>query len=115
MRRQSAIVDSRITGYRAWTDGAGNSHESHATLVSSGSRRILVGANETSANDADGLQCQENVPALPVAADVTVQNNHFHANGENAVDVKRCRNVTVRGNRFHGYRGKQSAPQGMRS
>ena len=40
----------------------------------------------------------------PVTANLTIEGNRFHATEENAIDLKACQGVTIRGNKMFGYR-----------
>ncbi|WP_224368496.1 right-handed parallel beta-helix repeat-containing protein [Hyalangium versicolor] len=90
------------------------SNDSHGLLVLPDTARILIQGNESWGNGGDAFQCQgtdtASGTALPI--DVTVENNRFHEDHENAVDIKTCDRVTVRGNKFYGYRPVPTAPQG---
>jgi len=89
--------------------------DSHGVLVWPGSFRVLVEGNESWANWGDSIQCvgPDDVGGTdPIATDVTVRGNRYHQDHENAVDIKTCRNVTVRSNKFYGYRTAGTAPGG---
>ncbi|WP_224240541.1 right-handed parallel beta-helix repeat-containing protein [Hyalangium gracile] len=90
------------------------SHDSHGMLVLPDTARILIQGNESWGNGGDSFQCQgtdtASGTALPI--DITVENNRFHEDRENAVDIKTCDRVTVRNNKFYGYRPTSTAPQG---
>jgi hypothetical protein len=88
--------------------------DSHGILVLPDTARILIQGNESWGNAGDSFQCQgpdvTAGTALPI--DITVENNRFHEDRENAVDIKTCDRVTLRGNKFYGYRPASTAPQG---
>jgi hypothetical protein len=88
--------------------------DSHGVLVLPDTARILIQGNESWANSGDSFQCQGPDTAqgsyLPV--DITVEDNRFHEDEENAIDIKTCERVTVRDNVLYGYRPKPSSPQG---
>lgn len=90
--------------------------DSHGLLVLPGSARILIQGNESWGHDGDSFQCQGPDTTPEVGAtlpfDITVEDNRFHEDRENAVDLKTCERVTIRGNKFYGYRPAPTAPQG---
>ncbi|HEX8701827.1 MAG TPA: right-handed parallel beta-helix repeat-containing protein [Myxococcaceae bacterium] len=88
--------------------------DSHGILVLPDTARLLIQGNEGWANGGDSLQCQgpDVSPGTAIPTDITVENNRFHEDRENAVDLKTCDRVTLRGNKFYGYRPASSAPQG---
>lgn len=64
--------------------------------------RVAMRGVETTGNSGDGVQCS----ALDddrygyrttQPADITIQDNTFHENAENAVDIKSCQRVTIGG------------------
>ncbi|MDY7231229.1 right-handed parallel beta-helix repeat-containing protein [Hyalangium rubrum] len=90
------------------------SNDSHGMLVLPDTARILIQGNESWANGGDSFQCQgpDTTSGTNLPTDITVENNRFHEDRENAVDLKTCDRVTLRGNKFYGYRPASSAPQG---
>ncbi|ADO67831.1 lipoprotein [Stigmatella aurantiaca DW4/3-1] len=88
--------------------------DSHGMLVLPDTARILIQGTESWGNGGDSFQCQgtdtTTGTALPI--DITLENNRFHEDRENAVDIKTCDRVTLRGNKFYGYRPTSTAPQG---
>ncbi len=90
--------------------------DSHGLLVLPGSARILIQGNESWGHDGDSFQCQgpDTTPEVgsTLPLDITVEDNRFHEDRENAVDLKTCERVTIRGNKFFGYRPAATAPQG---
>lgn len=111
--RDVTLIDSEIHGY--WPISTASNADSHAILVYYSSERVWIENNTAYDNDGDGVQClgplddDSAVPANSVPAEhVTIVGNHFYRNIENAVDVKSCTTVTVRGNRFHDYRSAGS-------
>lgn len=90
------------------------SNDSHGTLVLPDSARILIQGNESWGNGGDSFQCQgpDTTAGTALPIDVTVENNRYHQDRENAVDIKTCDRVSVRGNKFYGYRPTSTAPQG---
>ncbi len=90
------------------------SNDSHGLMVLPDTARLLIQGNESWGNGGDSFQCQgpDTTSGTAIPIDVTVENNRFHEDHENAVDIKTCDRVTVRGNKFYGYRPVPSAPQG---
>jgi hypothetical protein len=51
-----------------------------------------------------GDDAQGTDPTKPKPRDITIEKNRFHEDRENAIDIKSCHNVTIRGNKLYGYR-----------
>ncbi|MCP3137099.1 right-handed parallel beta-helix repeat-containing protein [Pyxidicoccus xibeiensis] len=92
----------------------GASKDSHGLLVQPDTARILIQGNEAWSNGGDSFQCQgpDTTPGTSIPVDITVEGNRFHEDRENAVDIKTCERVTIRNNKFFGYRPATTAPQG---
>ena len=103
-----AIVSNKIHGY---TFGG---QDAHGILVLPDSARVLVKGNESWGNFGDSFQCvgPDVEPGTAVARDITIEGNRFHEDHENAVDIKTCQYLTIRDNKFYGYRAAPTAPQG---
>lgn len=88
--------------------------DSHGILVLPDTARVLIEGNESWGNAGDSFQCQgpDVTPGSALPTDIFVENNRFHEDRENAVDIKTCDRVTLRGNKFYGYRPATTAPQG---
>jgi hypothetical protein len=82
-------------------NGSGDYTDHHAITVVNGADKILIRNNESAGHNGDSLQCGEG--ATPTS-NITVENNRFHQDEENAIDLKGCRGVTIRGNKIFGYR-----------
>ncbi len=98
-----AILNSKVHNY------ASPGEDSHAIVVTNGSERVLIKDNECFDNNGDATQCLDPVDFDEKATSnppkhITIEGNKFHHNDENAVDLKSCQDVTVRGNIFYGYR-----------
>jgi len=74
--------------------------------------RVLVYRNETSGNEGDGIQLQQGIEDFPAVygppsavepQDVTIEDNYFHADVENGIDLKNCLRVTAKLNRITDY------------
>ena len=106
----AALLNSKVHDYKF-----GN-NDSHGVAVLRGSKRILIKGTDSWGNDGDDVQCADGdaVPNTDDPSDVTIEGNRYgntHPGGvvrtrtrENAVDVKTCRNVTIRGNKLFGFR-----------
>jgi hypothetical protein len=88
--------------------------DSHGMLVLPDTARILIQGNESWANGGDSFQCQgtDTTSGTVHPLDITLEGNRFHNDRENAVDIKTCDRVTLRGNKFFGYRPSTNSPQG---
>jgi nitrous oxidase accessory protein NosD len=85
--------------------------DSHGVVVQPTSRDITVRNNDIHDNSGDSVQClgPEGFSKLPPADGLVVENNHFYANRENAVDIKTCHRVVIRNNRMHQFRPSSTA------
>ncbi|MBZ4415974.1 nitrous oxide reductase family maturation protein NosD [Myxococcus sp. RHSTA-1-4] len=85
--------------------------DSHGVVVQPTSRDITVRNNDIHDNSGDSVQClgPEGFSTLPPADGLVVENNHFYANRENAVDIKTCHRVAIRNNRMHQFRPSSTA------
>jgi hypothetical protein len=86
--------------------------EPHGIQVVWNTERVLVYRNETTGNEADGIQLQQGIEDFPIVygpanavepRDVTVEENYFHADGENGIDLKNCLRVTAKWNQINDY------------
>jgi hypothetical protein len=92
-----------------------NKDDHHGVAIVSGSNHVLLRGNDSYGHNGDSAQCGE-APG-PVPTDITIQNNRYHSDEENAVDIKHCQRLTIESNKFHDYRparpaGSDRAPQG---
>jgi nitrous oxidase accessory protein NosD len=103
----AVIENNHIHGF---VKSSGN-RDSHGVVVQPSSRDITVRNNDIHDNSGDSVQClgPEGVSSLPPADGLLVENNHFYANRENAVDIKTCHNVTIRNNKMHGFKPSSTA------
>jgi hypothetical protein len=86
-------------------NGSGDYTDHHAVTVINGANKILIRNNEAAGHNGDSLQCgEESSTAGPVTSNLTIENNRFHADEENAIDLKACQGVTIRANKIFGYR-----------
>ncbi len=104
------IVGNKISNYKWYVSGA--RRDSHGIHILPDATRVLVQGNESTGNSGDGLQCTGVAEAGYGTAnptDVVIEDNRFHHNLENAVDIKSCSRITVRGgaadgSKFYGHR-----------
>ncbi len=86
--------------------------DSHGFFTIPDAERILIQENEAYNMGGDGFQCQGIAQAgfgTMDPRDITVIDNRFHHNTENAIDIKSCNRITVKGgakdgNKFFGHR-----------
>ncbi|MBA2715210.1 MAG: right-handed parallel beta-helix repeat-containing protein [Rubrobacteraceae bacterium] len=121
--QDAALLNSRVHEY-TWTEADGSPKDSHGVLVYRDSKRILVKGNDSWGHTGDDIQCvdEDGVSSADDPTDITIEGNRYgntHPGGvlrtrtrENAVDIKTCRNVTVRGNKMFGFRPASTAPGG---
>jgi nitrous oxidase accessory protein NosD len=84
--------------------------DSHGVVVQATSRDIVIRDNHIHDNSGDSVQClKPDRPGLEPARGVVIEDNNLHSNGENAVDIKTCRDVVVRDNRMHDFRKSATA------
>ncbi len=85
--------------------------DSHGVVVQPTSRDITVRNNDIHDNSGDSVQClgPEGFSSLPPAKGLVVENNHFYANRENAIDIKTCHDVVIRSNRMHRFKPSSTA------
>jgi nitrous oxidase accessory protein NosD len=103
----ATIENNHIHGFVKTT---GNK-DSHGIVVQPTSKDITVRNNDIHDNSGDSVQClgPEGFSSLPPADGLVVENNHFYANRENAVDIKTCYRVSIRNNRMHQFRPTSTA------
>ncbi|HZI13183.1 MAG TPA: right-handed parallel beta-helix repeat-containing protein [Myxococcus sp.] len=103
----ATIENNHIHGF---VKNTGNK-DSHGIVVQPTSKDITVRNNDIHDNSGDSVQClgPEGFSSLPPADGLVVENNHFYANRENAVDIKTCYRVAIRNNRMHQFRPTSTA------
>jgi len=81
--------------------------DAHGVVVQPTTREVRVVGNEIHGTSGDSVQCigpgQDAVEGAP-ANGVVIEGNTFYDTRENAVDIKHCENVEIRGNVMHGFR-----------
>lgn len=88
--------------------------DAHGIVVQPTTREVAIIGNEIHGTSGDSVQCigpgQDAVQGAP-ANGVFIEGNHLYDTRENAVDIKHCEDVTIRGNVMHGFR-KSSTSNG---
>ncbi|HEY8205892.1 MAG TPA: right-handed parallel beta-helix repeat-containing protein [Myxococcaceae bacterium] len=95
------IEDNEI--HHFWRPG----DDSHGVLVQWTSKDVTIRGNDIHHNSGDSVQCigpESYADAAAPASGVLIENNRLHDGVENAVDIKTCSHVTVRGNAMRGFR-----------
>ena len=102
----ATIIGNEI--HHFWRSG----DDAHGVLVQWTSRDITIRGNDIHHNSGDAVQCigPETFADATPASGVVIEDNHLHDGVENAVDIKTCSNVVIRGNTMHGFR---MAPAGQ--
>lgn len=104
------LYRNKVYDYQWYVDG--KRQDSHAFLVTPNATRVLIQENEAFHTSGDSFQCagMEQVGfGVNDPTDIILEDNRFHHAGENAVDIKSCAQVTVRGgakdsSKFYGHR-----------
>jgi hypothetical protein len=77
--------------------------DAHGVAILRDVTRVLVRGSRLHHNGGDGVQCQgvndDGTPSPSTAdsSDVTLEDNRIYSNIENAIDVKSCQRVSIRG------------------
>ncbi len=79
--------------------------DSHGIVIAPTSSDITIRGNEIHDNSGDSVQClgPEGFSNNAPARGVLIEDNEMYDNRENAVDLKTCHDVVVRGNRMYGF------------
>jgi hypothetical protein len=79
--------------------------DSHGVVIQPTSQQITVRGNIIHNNSGDSVQCigPEGYSSDPPARGVVIENNTMYGDREQAVDIKTCLNVVIRGNSMHDY------------
>jgi hypothetical protein len=96
----SFVTDPLLSGRPTPAPLSGDESDHHGIEVKGTASKILIRGNDSYGHNGDSFQCGEAAGPL----DVTVESNRFHEDEENAVDIKGCSRVTIRGNKLFGYR-----------
>lgn len=110
-----AVMDSELANQHRWVNGSGTvaytrpdgtylRADANGVVVERGPDRVLVVRNHIHDNGGDGVACLRGADELPlttapseVPTDLTIEDNRITANSENAVDIKSCDRVSIRG------------------
>jgi Right handed beta helix region len=93
---------SEIMDWQHWFN-AGQEEEALGVSVTTNSAGILIKDNDSESHSGDSFQCQHPATGQP-PTNITISGNRYRKDEENAIDIKTCKNVTVTGNSFWGYR-----------
>jgi nitrous oxidase accessory protein NosD len=79
--------------------------DAHGVLVNTTTHDVTIRDNRIHDVSGDSVQCigPEGYSNNAPATDVLIEGNDFWSNRENAVDIKTCHRVTVRGNKMHDF------------
>ncbi|MFP2957676.1 nitrous oxide reductase family maturation protein NosD [Myxococcus sp. 1LA] len=85
--------------------------DSHGVVIAPTSVDITVRGNDIHDNSGDSVQClgPEGFSNNTPARGVLIEDNDMYDNRENAVDLKTCHDVVVRGNRMYGFEKSTSS------
>lgn len=120
--------DILVEGCEIFNNFQTNEQDSHGVAIVQSAARIMVRRNRIWDNGGDGVQCEDYASAMANPEDITLEDNLIfttpakQGRTENAVDIKSCRYVTIRGsspvqfanradagNRFFGFALKPTA------
>ena len=128
----SGSTDVNVDNVEVYNFDRGD-QDAHGVAPLGNVRRVLVQRSRLHHNSGDGVQCtgvNDGGPTHPIPAssedssDITLLDNRIYSNAENAVDIKSCQRVSIRGsvspdtpgsaanNKFFNYRPKSTSPQG---
>jgi hypothetical protein len=115
-----AIQHNEIADNFKYT-ASGSLDDSHGVLVTDGAARVRISDNRIHDNSGDGVQCEYNGSAADAAApvDLAIEDNRFwtdpsnYGKVEQAVDIKACRQVSIRGTRSPDLDDADAAGQKM--
>ncbi|HZH03686.1 MAG TPA: right-handed parallel beta-helix repeat-containing protein [Myxococcaceae bacterium] len=104
------LYRNKVYDYRWYVNG--RRQDSHGFFAVPDARRVLIQENEAYNMSGDGFQCagvSEVGFGTANPQDITLEDNRFHHNAENAIDIKSCSRVTIRGgakdgSKFFGHR-----------
>lgn len=119
--------DILVEGCEIFNNFQTNEQDSHGVAIVQSAARVSVRRSRIWDNGGDGIQCEDYAEAFANPEDITLEDNLIYTTPanmgrtENAVDIKSCRHVTVRGstpigptgaaarNRFYGFALKPTA------
>ncbi len=118
--------DILVEGCEIFNNFQTNGQDSHGVAIVQSAARVMVRRSRIWDNGGDGIQCEDYATAAANPEDITLEDNIIYTTPanmgrtENAVDIKSCRRVTVRGsapvvrggaarNSFYGFALKPTA------
>lgn len=119
--------DILVEGCDIFNNFQANEQDSHGVAIVQSAARVMVRRSRIWDNGGDGIQCEDYAEASANPEDITLEDNLIYTTPanfgrtENAVDIKSCRYVTVRGsapagragaaarNKFYGFALKPTA------
>ena len=120
--------DILVEGCEIFNNFQTNEQDSHGVAIVQSAARVMVRRSRIWDNGGDGIQCEDYAAASANPEDITLEDNLIYTTPanmgrtENAVDIKSCRFVTVRGtaalraagggaarNSFYGFALKPTA------
>jgi hypothetical protein len=120
--------DILVEGCQIFNNFQTNEQDSHGVAIVQSAARVMVRRNRIWDNGGDGIQCEDYATAPLNPEDITLEDNLIFTTPanlgrtENAVDIKSCRYVTIRGsapvgsvrgtsagNSFYGFALKPTA------
>lgn len=106
---QIVIYNNDIRDYGDWE--ALSENDVMGVVVGSSGTNVWVIDNQIHHVGGDSVQVGQNNPPISTHH-VYVGRNDFHHNGENAIDIKVCRDVVMSENRLHGIYGNSDSSSG---
>ena len=103
-----------IEGNEIFAIWRGNDVDAHGVVIQPDAVGVRILGNEIHGTSGDSIQCigpNQDAPGGAPARDLLIEGNLLYADRENAVDIKWCEGVTVRGNVMRGFR-KSSTSNG---
>ena len=119
--------DILVEGCDIFNNFRADGQDSHGVAIVQSAARVMVRRSRIWDNGGDGIQCEDYAEASANPEDITLEDNLIYTTPanlgrtENAVDIKSCRYVTVRGsapvgaagaaarNKFYGFALKPTA------
>lgn len=118
--------DILVEGCEIFNNFQANEQDSHGVAIVQSAARVMVRRSRIWDNGGDGIQCEDYSDAPANPEDIMLEDNRIYTTTanlgrtENAVDIKSCRYVTIRGsappsgravarNSFYGFALKPTA------
>jgi hypothetical protein len=114
--QDAALLNSKLHDYKWHYE-----RDSHGVGIWSGNKRILLKGNDSWGHAGDDVQCASYDAPEDYPVDITIEGNRYGnthpvtkeprpRTRENAIDIKNCRNVTIRDNKMFGFRPSPVPP-----